>query len=50
MSAERTMLSPVNVGANTAVLRGMGNFENAERGTPESVYSMYCSPLGFTTL
>ena len=31
---------PSKVGANTAVLRGIGNFENASRGTPESVYSM----------
>jgi hypothetical protein len=25
------------VGPNTAVLRGIGNFEKASRGTPESV-------------
>ena len=31
------MPSPLKVGAKTAVLRGIGNFANASRGTPESV-------------
>jgi hypothetical protein len=29
------MRSPLKVGPNTFVLRGIGNFENASRGTPE---------------
>jgi hypothetical protein len=33
-----------------AVLRGMGNPENASRGAPDKVYSMYDSPAAFTTL
>ena len=33
----RTTPAPSNVGPNTAVLRGIGNFENASRGTPEIV-------------
>jgi hypothetical protein len=35
MSPERRMPEPSNVGANTCVLRGIGNFENSSRGTPE---------------
>jgi hypothetical protein len=31
------MASPLNVGANTAVLRGIGNFEKASLGTPDKV-------------
>ena len=31
---------PLKVAENTAVLRGIGNFENASRGTPERVYSV----------
>jgi hypothetical protein len=37
MSAERTMPSPLKVGANTAVLRGIGNFAKASRGAPDRV-------------
>ena len=44
MSALRTTPVPLNVGSNTSVLRGIGNFENASRGTPEIVYSVYDSP------
>ena len=40
MSPERTMPSPLKVGANTAVLRGMPNFANASGGAPDSAYSM----------
>ena len=50
MSSDRTTPVPSNVGANTAVLRGIGNFANASRGTPESAYSMYDSPASFFTL
>ena len=31
------MPSPLKVGANTSVFRGIGNFENASSGAPESV-------------
>ena len=31
------MPSPLKVGAKTAVLRGIGNFEKASRGTPDRV-------------
>ena len=31
------MRSPRNVGPNSAVLRGSGNFSNSDRGTPEIV-------------
>ena len=31
------MRSPRNVGPNSAVLRGSGNFSNSARGTPEIV-------------
>ena len=41
------MPSPRNVGPNSAVLRGIGNFANASRGAPDSVYSMYDSPSAF---
>lgn len=34
------MPSPVKVGANIAVFRGIANFENASRGTPDRLYSM----------
>ena len=44
MSSLRTTPVPLNVGSNTSVLRGIGNFENASRGTPEIVYSVYDSP------
>ena len=37
MSALRTTPVPLNVGSNTSVFRGIGNFENASRGTPEIV-------------
>ena len=37
MSGDRTMPSPLKVGANTAVLRGIGNLEKASRGTPDKV-------------
>ena len=37
MSALRTTPVPLNVGANTSVFRGIGNFSNASRGTPEMV-------------
>ena len=37
MSSLRTTPVPLNVGSKTAVLRGIGNFENASRGTPEIV-------------
>jgi len=40
MSGERTSPSPLNVGANTAVFLGIGNFENASREAPDSVWSM----------
>ena len=30
------------------MFRGIGNFENASRGTPEIVYSVYDSPLSLT--
>ena len=44
MSALSTVASPLKVGANTAVLRGIGKLSKAERGTPERVYSVYDSP------
>jgi hypothetical protein len=37
MSSLRTVPAPSNVGANTAVLRGIGNRVNRSRGTPEIV-------------
>ena len=37
MSSERTTPLPEKVGANTAVLRGMGKLAKASRGTPEIV-------------
>ena len=45
-----TEASGAQFGANTAVLRGMGNFENASRATPDNAYSMYDSPASFFTL
>jgi hypothetical protein len=50
MSDERRMPVPSNVGANTCVLRGIGNFENSDRSTPEMAYSVYRSPCASTTL
>ena len=47
---DRTTPAPVNVGPKIAVLRGIGNRENASRGAPDSVYSMYDSPAALTTL
>jgi hypothetical protein len=44
MSSLRTVPVPSNVGANTAVLRGIGKASNSSRGTPEMVYSVYDSP------
>ena len=37
MSALRTTPVPLKVGVEDAVLRGIGNFEKASRGTPEIV-------------
>ena len=49
-SSSRTTAVPVNVGPKIAVFRGIGKRENASRGAPESVYSMYDSPAASTTL
>ena len=49
-SLNRTTAVPWNVAAKIAVFRGIGNRENASRGAPDSVYNMYDSPAGSTTL
>jgi hypothetical protein len=45
MFPERTIPSPLKVGSNTAVARGMGNWAKASRVTPDKVYSQYDSLL-----
>ncbi len=50
MSSTRTIPSPAKVGTKTLVFRGIGKPANADAGTPESVYSVYISPLGSCTL
>ena len=48
MSSLRTTPRPLNVGANTSVFRGIGNFENISRGTPEMVASPCAAAVSLT--
>jgi hypothetical protein len=50
MSSARTRPLASRLGPNSAVARGIGNFANASRAAPDSVYSMKAPPSGFSTL